>query len=499
MQTVIKKSISYIFIILITLSIIGVFVTHALGLYIYNYKLPQILMLVIGPILILLVSHLINKCNLLNNTKFSRKIAIIFILISFIHFLFLVFLSHNSYFIAGWDCNHITRAASNIATNCTDADDLDYLSIHPNNLFISLLYSWIIRGFHLVGYFNDYFACILFQCFVFATTGYLVFRTTQIISNATTAIISYIIYIALVGLSPWVNVPYSDGSGLVFPILFLYLYVRIINTTKKINSSIYVGVLSLLIYPAYKLKPQTIILVIAIIIISLIDFDAKSIKKALSVILISITAFAIGFILVQGMISSSKINLDLEKSKSIWYYICTGANEEYIGVCNPDDQAIALSYDTLSERNSALIKQYCEHMKSNGFTGTLLLAFKKNTINHFDGSFGWWGEGSFMIMGIWSDNMTFRNFFTNIYYPNGSLYPYYRIYCQCIWFGVLALCPLAIIKSSKNKLVLTIALSIIGLIIFEIIFECRARYMFTYVPLYIILCSIGVCKKIPTA
>ena len=39
-----------------------------------------------------------------------------------------------------------------------------------------------------------------------------------------------------------------------------------------------------------------------------------------------------------------------------------------------------------------------------------------------------------------------------------------------------------------------VMLAIIGLTIFELIFETRARYLYTYVPLYIILAAAGVQK-----
>ena len=45
--------------------------------------------------------------------------------------------------------------------------------------------------------------------------------------------------------------------------------------------------------------------------------------------------------------------------------------------------------------------------------------------------------------------------------------------------------------ASKNKYFCTIMLSILGLTIFELLFEARARYLFTYAPLYIILAVLG--------
>lgn len=45
--------------------------------------------------------------------------------------------------------------------------------------------------------------------------------------------------------------------------------------------------------------------------------------------------------------------------------------------------------------------------------------------------------------------------------------------------------------ASKNKYFCTIMLSILGLTIFELLFEARARYLYIYAPLYIILAVYG--------
>ena len=45
--------------------------------------------------------------------------------------------------------------------------------------------------------------------------------------------------------------------------------------------------------------------------------------------------------------------------------------------------------------------------------------------------------------------------------------------------------------ASKKEEVHTIMLSIVGITVFELIFEARARYLFIYVPFYIILAVRG--------
>ena len=46
-------------------------------------------------------------------------------------------------------------------------------------------------------------------------------------------------------------------------------------------------------------------------------------------------------------------------------------------------------------------------------------------------------------------------------------------------------------SAPKKKNICVIMLSILGLTLFELLFEARARYLFTYAPLYIILALYG--------
>lgn len=61
------------------------------------------------------------------------------------------------------------------------------------------------------------------------------------------------------------------------------------------------------------------------------------------------------------------------------------------------------------------------------------------------------------------------------------------------WLGLLFFSVFSIFDKSayKNK-VLVLQLSLFGLFLFELLFEARARYIYTYAPIYLILAMVGI-------
>ena len=69
-----------------------------------------------------------------------------------------------------------------------------------------------------------------------------------------------------------------------------------------------------------------------------------------------------------------------------------------------------------------------------------------------------------------------------------------------MWLLVLLGCALAFIfrkkKEPQSPLEIVMILSLVGLTIFEWIFESRARYLYCYIPLYIFLACLGLERMI---
>ena len=61
---------------------------------------------------------------------------------------------------------------------------------------------------------------------------------------------------------------------------------------------------------------------------------------------------------------------------------------------------------------------------------------------------------------------------------------------QIIWMGTLFFNIFSFNKE-KKEIIYIMQLSVLGLTLFELLFEARARYLFAYAPVYIILAVIG--------
>lgn len=76
-----------------------------------------------------------------------------------------------------------------------------------------------------------------------------------------------------------------------------------------------------------------------------------------------------------------------------------------------------------------------------------------------------------------------------IYYPEGDKYSLYTYISQSIWLMILGGCfiegILSLKRPSKERCV--VFLSIIGITLFNLLFEARARYLLLYVPFFILL------------
>lgn len=108
-----------------------------------------------------------------------------------------------------------------------------YFSVYPNNLVLVFIYSVILKVNMLIGspISNGTMLLAFFQCFLISISGILFFKTAKKILNSKLAWMGYLFYFVLVGLSGWILIPYSDSTGLIFPILMLYIYISLKEKT----------------------------------------------------------------------------------------------------------------------------------------------------------------------------------------------------------------------------------------------------------------------------
>lgn len=416
--------------------------------------------------------------------KYEKKDVVIVLSLSVLFFGLILIATHFYYFKTGWDASYVIGAAEALAKG-EEFAGAAYFSIYPNNLLLVGIFSLVIRVNDLFGFFPYYYSLIVFQAFSLVASGVLFFFTTNYLSKKrSVAYLSWLIFMIVGGLSPWVIIPYSDTVGLFFTSIVLYLYAK-----KKLPF-----VAGLLLMLGYYVKPGVMILGIAIAIVSLpkvIKSIRKKDKKVILGVALAVLGMVSGIVVYKLTERVSGYEIDKERTFGVTHYLMMGLNEEYNGVINIEDQDFSMNIDTAKERKSENLRVAGERLKGMGVLGLFQHFGRKILTTYNDGTFAWYVEGEFMIEPIWTGHPEVEKIFRDFYYPDGKAYNAFQNISQCLWMGVLAF-SIAGGFFSKDERELAIMLTLIGVFAYEMLFEPRARHMLVELPLFIYMAVRGV-------
>ena len=182
-----------------------------------------------------------------------------------------------------------------------------------------------------------------------------------------------------------------------------------------------------------------------------------------------------------------------------------GLNPERGGVWAGEDIVISGNCKTAEERTKTNLEVSKQRLRDYGIAGYAKFLTKKMLTNYNDGTYAWGAEGSFYAV-VPENNSRMSHFLKNIYYNDGKYYGIYSQIVQLLWIIVLVGVGITSIlgvksKSCQSNIQLILQLCIIGITLFELLFEARARYLYLYVPVYILLfvlngdCLEGYLKK----
>lgn len=200
----------------------------------------------------------------------------------------------------------------------------------------------------------------------------------------------------------------------------------------------------------------------------------------------------------KAVLGMNKTELDDEKAMTMTHYFMMGLNEESDGVYSEEDVNFSRSFENKAERkkgNMEVIKQRFQKMGIGGYIRHLA---KKNIANYNDGTFAWCREGSFFVE-MPEKASSVATFLRRFYWwdqaGDENLYQVFASIEQTVWYFVLLCIVCCIVPEKKeNDAENLIALILIGVSLFLLLFECRARYLYIFSPLYVVLAGIGLNK-----
>ena len=400
-----------------------------------------------------------------------------------------------------------------------------YYSRYANNLFLTYIFLNVYKIGEVIGIQNGYFLLLFIQSIMFSVGGFLIYKIADIYFKEKYKIYSiciWIIYMLIVGLSPHIVLTYSDGIGMFLSLILTYIIFKLEDKDKLLQKSSISRIILILLFTnlsilGYYIKPQIIIISISYVIIKILNIsyltylviknkneDCKNnrrvrkerIKKEIIYyIIVSILIIITGCIIythIRKANNSMGINVDKEKRFNITHYAMLGWNPESKGVFTIKDENFSGKYEKLKDREKANLEELKRRITEMGLGGVINQIARKILTNYNDGTFS--GVATFVYIrkeyNIEGINKELSEFLKNIYYENGKYNMIYTQIMQCLWIGILIFNMFSYNDGKSTKISIVI-LGIIGLFIFEILFEARSRYIFIYVPLYIFLGVIG--------
>lgn len=477
----------------------------------------------------------------------SRRFALLSLGMGLLLFVGQLYLEGSSGFTTGWDAGALTSVGDRAPG---DASWLgSYFSVYPNQLFLYGLFHKLTTLASLIGAGVTSY-CFLVRCGCLCVTVSIVlasFVCRRLFGDAKALIFQALASLFL-GMSGWVLVPYSDAYGMLFTCAALWFYVIPRHRFVRLSG---VTAASLL---GYMVKPTAIFLLFAIMCLDWVPCvvrtacdgfsaacarfcvdekdrvttSAKAVfaeaasespcaagaanvppRTFLSRALVAVAPVLLGAVLAVGLgqyVEGNYFELNPNASRGMTHFLAMGLNPETKGCYSSADNEFSSSYADPDERRSAQIGLWKERLVSLGPIGVAKIWFEKNLTNYADGTFSWRDEGSF-ITGITGDSDAAKSWLgiiegsTSV---DGTALAY-GWFCQIIWLMVLLGCAASALRRARggagafangdapsaSRVCVVMALALIFLSGFLLVFECRARYLYLFSPYYVVFAIDG--------
>lgn len=436
-----------------------------------------------------------------------------------------VWLTFGAYFIGSQtDASFLTRSAvsltkaQDISNHSIYGELADYIAIYPNNKFLAGIF-FMVANITLKLGLNPYPTFIIIGCIGIVCSVGLAALIAEKLAGIKAGICTFLLTAALIGLSPWSFMPYSDSYGIIVPALVLYLYLCV-NHGSKWALMVFASFLG------YSLKPTLLAPLAAIVVVEICRVVARSrstkkadpgapaspeartakVKRFAGTTISCIIAFALAF----GMVFAIKglTHLPADDPNTAFgpsHFLKMGANTASLGAWSEEDLNATQAQPTRAEKDAYNLGVWRERLAEMGPLGIANLLLKKTLANCTEGDFDWYQSRQALayFMDIKGDNGDVQRFYgiADRAQKQGTIKdatiqedwtpPAWTYIAQTLWMLVLAGTVLNWMRRrpSQGEVVICVALLLICL--FHLIFESSARYLFCVSPLFCILAVIG--------
>lgn len=294
-------------------------------------------------------------------------------------------------------------------------------------------------------------------------------------------------------ITPWICLPYSDPLSFAF-MIFVYLGFKSLDERYSLLKAMGVG---FLIVINYFIKPSTVIILIAYIIVSFF-FDISNKELVINLLKKIVVIFVTMFVLIGGFnlykSHNSIIKIDNSKKLNLVHFADMGIQGTG-GYYLPDvlhDYKIKDPKERLKSDKEIWIQRF----NKMGALKYQVFLIRKQVANTEDSSFHWGKEGEF----IRRKNFNGSQYLIprKLFLDNDGIARKYQdnvaVLIQICW--VVVLFNLLFILKMDDFDSQLLKYSLVGFFTFLLIFEAgRSRYLIQFLPLIILTSSFGIKVK----
>lgn len=415
----------------------------------------------------------------------------------------------------GWDASMVAGIGERLALGLPD-DPVQqfYVAAYPNNaLIVAVLHLWDSLSV-ATGHLDLWASGVVLVALAMTSAVTLAYLAARRMGGPVPAYVTLGLALVFVGLSPWSAVAYSDTLTMPFPALLLWLFSIEREQHRRgtaVRASLWtaMGAASVV---GYALKPTAVFALAAAVVVALV-LAARPGRRRWRILALCTTMLVAGAVVASLFVAQLVARYGLEPATdattqrlNISHFLKMGAQQrpgvhnDYFGAYREEDVAETRSIP-LEDRTRVNVERYAERVAEMGPLGYARFLERKLVWTVGDGSFFAWGEGGMAIDPtpfLVNDPASAR--IQRWFGLHGDRYADTFSLWQGTWLIVLLLVAAPAATRGRDELgpAQTMArLSLLMLVAFLLLFEARARYLYLYVPYFLVLASLSLARLTP--
>lgn len=390
-----------------------------------------------------------------------------------------------------WDWGRLIRTSYNYTTTGV-LDHLEYFIRYPQQQFwltcLIALFKVVLKCTGSTEFFVYKAVSIIVSVLITQISINMIYRTARFVWNEQRAFWVGIAALLYVPFYQYALFLYNDTPGACGAALLIYCYIRLRQESNMRKKMIWAAVIGVLGAVVLHIKIITFIVFIALVIDELLRDKIKVIVMLGGVI---VFFFVAGYQLMEIPV---KAVFQIEESEVNRYEF---PNTHYImmmlntsGGFKQEDVDYTWSFDSYEEKREANIQRIKERLADRGVLGTIKHILYTKQLRT-------WADSC-----IAGDNYVSRtpirenSFSQQLFSMNGDWHWICLLYTWIVHIMLLAGILLSSILSFQKKIeeqkMLIGRIAVFGVFLFLSLWECNSRYLFTVMPVIILVVSDGI-------